>query len=71
MIQYLKDSERVIKLDDVTKSITVCVVKSGQMLIRHDIGNSTLYDNVLAQGPFVTATEEEYLAKKAEILSAI
>lgn len=71
MIQYLKDSDRVIKLDDQTKSLTVCMVKEGQMLIRHDGGNSTLYDNVLAQGPFVTATEEEYLAKKAEILSAI
>jgi len=71
MIQYLKDSDRVIKLDDETKSLTVCMVKNDQILIRHDSGNSTLYDNVLAQGPFVTATEEEYLAKKAEILSAI
>ncbi len=71
MIQYLKDSDRVIKLDDETKSLTVCLVKEGQMLIRHDVGNSTLYDNVLAQGPFITATEEEYIAKKAEILSAI
>jgi hypothetical protein len=71
MIQYLKDSDRVIKLDDVTKNLTVCVVKNGQMLIRHDEGNTVLYDNILSQGPFVTATEEEYIAKKAEILSAI
>jgi hypothetical protein len=41
------------------------------MLIRHDVSNTTLYDNILTQGPFVTATEEEYLAKKAEILAAI
>ena len=71
MIQYLKDSDRVIKLDDETKSLTVCVVKNGQMLIRHDASNATLYDNILTQGAFVTATEEEYLAKKAEILAAI
>lgn len=71
MIQYLKDSDRVIKLDDVTKTLTVCLVKNGQMLIRHEEGNSTLYDNVLTQGPFITATEEEYLTKKAEIISAI
>ena len=71
MIQYLKDSDRVIKLDDEIKSLTVCVVKNGQMLIRHDVDNTTLYDTILAEGPFVTATEEEYLAKKAEILSAI
>jgi hypothetical protein len=45
--------------------------KNGQILVRHESGNSTLHDKVLAQGPFVTATEEEYLAKKAEILSAI
>jgi hypothetical protein len=71
MIQYLKDSDRVIKLNDETKDLTVCLSKNGQMLIRHESGNPTLYDNVLTQGPFLTATEEEYLAKKAEILSAI
>ena len=71
MIQYLKDSNRVIKLDDITKNLTVCVVMNGQMLIRHEEGNSTLYDTILSQGPFITATEEEYIAKKAEILSAI
>jgi hypothetical protein len=71
MIQYLKDSDRVIKLNDETKDLTVCVVKNGQMLIRHDVDNTTLYDSILAEGPFVTATEEEYLAKKAEILAAI
>jgi hypothetical protein len=71
MIQYLKDSDRVIKLDDVTKDLTVCLVRNDQMLIRHEVGNPTLYDNILTQGPFITATEEEYLAKKAEILSAI
>ena len=71
MIQYLKDSDRVIKLNDETKALTVCVVKDGQMLIRHDVSNTTLYDNILTQGPFITATEEEYLAKKAEILAAI
>ena len=71
MIQYLKDSDRVIKLDDQTKNLTVCLVKGNQMLIRHEQGNPTLYDTILSQGPFLTATEEEYIAKKAEILSAI
>jgi hypothetical protein len=71
MIQYLKDSNRVIKLDDETKDLTVWLSLDGKILVRHESGNSALYDNVLTQGPFVTATEEEYLAKKAEILSAI
>ena len=46
MIQYLKDSDRVIKLDDVTKDLTVCLVRNDQMLIRHEVGNPTLYDNI-------------------------
>jgi hypothetical protein len=71
MIQYLKDSNRVIKLDDETKDLTVWLSLDGKILVRHESGNSALYDSVLSQGPFVTATEEEYLAKKAEILSAI
>ena len=71
MIQYLKDSDRVIKLNDETKDLTVCLSKNGQILVRHESGNTTLYNNILTQGSFVTATEEEYLAKKDEILSAI
>ena len=71
MIQYLKDSDRVIKLNDETKTVIVCLVKNGQMLIRHDVSNTTLYDSILTQGPFLTATEEEYLTKKAEILAAL
>lgn len=71
MIQYLKDSNRVIKLDDETKDLTVCTVTGGEMLIRHDKGNAALYDTLLTQGPFITATEEEFTAKKAEILLAI
>jgi hypothetical protein len=70
MIQYLKNSEKVIKLDDETQSTTVCVNTGGQMLIKHDTGNSTLYDAILTQGPYITITEEEYLTKKAEILLA-
>lgn len=70
MIQYLKDSDRVIKADSETQSLTVCVVKEDQMLIRHDVQNSTLYNSIIS-GSFVTATEQEYLDKKAQILSAI
>lgn len=70
MIQYLKDSDRVIKADSETQSLTVCMVKGDQMLIRHDVQNSTLYSSIIS-GSFVTATEQEYLDKKAQILSAI
>ena len=70
MIQYLKDSDRVIKADSETQSLTVCMVKGDQMLIRHDVQNSTLYNSIIS-GSFVTATEQEYLDKKAQILSAI
>lgn len=70
MIQYLKDSDRVIKADSETQSLTVCMVKGDQMLIRHDIQNSTLYDSII-NGNFTPATEQEYLDKKAQILSAI
>ena len=70
MIQYLKDSDRVIKADSETQSLTVCVVKGDQMLIRHDIQNPTLFNSVVS-GSFVEATEQEYLDKKAQIISAI
>lgn len=70
MIQYLKDSDRVIKVDTETQSLTVCVVKGDQMLIRHDVSNSTLFNTVVS-GSFVEATEQEYLDKKAQIISAI
>lgn len=70
MIQYLKDSDRVIKVDTETQSLTVCVVKGDQMLIRHDVNNSTLFNTVVS-GSFVEATEQEYLDKKAQIISAI
>ncbi len=70
MIQYLKDSERVIKVDTDLQKLTVCLVKGNQMLLRHDNGNTVLYNNVVS-GSFEPATEEEFLIKKNEILSAI
>ncbi len=70
MIQYLKDSDRVVKVDTEKQSFTACIIKGDQMLIRHDIQNSTSIDNIV-NGNLIAATEEEFLAKKAQILSAI
>jgi hypothetical protein len=75
MIKYIKDSDRVIKLDDETQSLSVCLVKGTQLLMRNESNNPVLYNEVAnvkyADGVFVDATEQEYLDKKAEILAAL
>lgn len=75
MIKYIKDSDRVIKLDSEAQSLAVCYKKDTQVLIRKEINNPVLYNEVAnvkyADGVFVDATEQEYLDKKADILATI
>lgn len=70
MIQYLKDSDRVIKVDTEAQTVCVCLVKNDQMLLRKDTTNSVLY-TAIENGTYEPATEQEYLDKKAQILLAI
>ena len=46
MIKYIKDSDRVIKLDDETQSLSVCLVKGTQLLMRNESNNPVLYNEV-------------------------
>ena len=70
MIQYLKDSDRIIKIDTTEQTVCVCMVKNNQMLLRKDSTTSALY-NTIQNNTYEPATEQEYLDKKAQIISAI